>query len=145
MAAHGDLDIGLAFARIARAQRTKLAKSLAGIGLHPGQEQLLLALYEEDGMHQARLAEVLGIEAPTVTKMLQRLEAAGFVERTAHPSDGRALCVHLTPAGSALRRDVRRIWSTVNRQALKGLSDRQQSTLRTTLASIAENLGDPLV
>lgn len=140
-----DLDISMALGRVVRAQRGLLQGSLGELGLHPGQEQLLLALYEDEGITQARLAEELGVEAPTVTKMVQRLEAAGVVTRERHPEDRRALQVFLTSEGRALRRDVRRAWSNLNRKTVKGLSDRQQATLRSLLAQVADNLGEPLV
>ena len=75
----GDLNVKLM--RVARAHRTMAASLLSQVGLHPGQEALLMELWDHDGRTQADLAESLGVEPPTVTKMLQRMENADLVDR----------------------------------------------------------------
>jgi DNA-binding MarR family transcriptional regulator len=134
-------DLHVAIVRLARAHRAELARQLGGVGLHPGQEQLLAQLWMEDGRTQADLAEVLGVEPPTVTKMIGRLEVAGFVVRHPHPEDRRATQVWLTDAGWGVRRDVQRALARVARRTTAGMSERQQASLRTLMAQAAGNLG----
>lgn len=134
-------DLHVAIVRLARAHRAELARELGGVGLHPGQEHLLAQLWLEDGRTQADLADVLGVEPPTVTKMIGRLEAAGFVVRHPHPDDRRATQVWLTEAGWAVRRDVQRALTRVARRVTAGMSERQQSSLRTLMDHAAANLG----
>jgi MarR family transcriptional regulator, organic hydroperoxide resistance regulator len=91
---------------------------LAAHGVHPGQDLLLSALWREDGGTQAELAARLGIEAPTVSRALERLERAGYVRREA--GRGRSRRVYLTEAGRGLRQPVEQAW----RDADGGLSGR---------------------
>lgn len=127
-------------ARAARLARTRQAAGLAPLGLHPGQDALLRCLWETDGQTQADLAEQLGVEAPTVTKMVARLEAGGFVRRKAHPRDRRASQVWLTAQGKAVRANVNRARTRVGTRMTSGLSDRQQATLASLLRAVGDNL-----
>jgi DNA-binding MarR family transcriptional regulator len=134
----GDLNVKLM--RVARAHRTYAASLLSQVGLHPGQEALLMELWRQDGRTQANLAEALGVEPPTVTKMLQRMEAADLVSRRPDASDRRAIRVHLTPKGRRLRNRVEKLWAELEAQTVGGLSDRQQATLRNLLNAMETNL-----
>jgi DNA-binding MarR family transcriptional regulator len=134
-------DLNDALVRAARAHRTAAGSLLSGLGLHPGQDSLLAALYDEDGRTQADLAQALGVEPPTVTKMLQRMEAAGLVERAGDPNDRRALRVYLTARAKRLRPRLDKALRQLDRQASAGLSARQQSQLVAMLGQIADNLG----
>lgn len=126
--------------RVARAYRTAAAAQLSRLGLYPGQEVLLVELWRDEGRTQARLAQALGVEPPTVTKMVQRMEASGLVTRAVDPSDRRAVRVSLTPKGRALKIQVDAITAELERRTLAGLSDRQQADLRGLLATLEVNL-----
>jgi DNA-binding MarR family transcriptional regulator len=135
-------DVPNLLARAARAQRTLSASMLAPLGLHPGQDALLRCLWAADGQTQSDLVEQLGVEAPTVTKMVHRLEAGGFVKRRPHPTDRRATQVWLTASGRAIRSDVQKVRNRINRQLAAGLSPRQQATLVSLLGKVNDNLSD---
>ncbi|MCD9625562.1 MarR family winged helix-turn-helix transcriptional regulator [Rhabdothermincola salaria] len=126
--------------RVARAHRTLAASLLTQVGLHPGQEALLMELWDEDGRTQANLAAALGVEPPTVTKMLQRMEASGLVDRRPDATDRRAIRVHLTPKGRKLKTKVDKLWTELQSRTVAGLSDRQQASLRSLLNSLEANL-----
>jgi DNA-binding MarR family transcriptional regulator len=133
-------EINVALVRAARAHRVAAAQLLSEVGLHPGQEALLMELWQGDGQTQAELAEALAVEPPTITKMLQRMESAGLVQRKPHPDDRRAQLVYLTARGKRLQQKVDRLWGQLATRAVSGLSDRQQATLRSMLGTITENL-----
>ncbi len=133
-------EINTALVRAARAHRVAAAELLGEVGLHPGQEALLMELWQGDGQTQAELAESLAVEPPTITKMLQRMEAAGLVQRKPHPDDRRAQRVFLTARGKRLQQKVDRLWNQLATRAVSGLSDRQQATLRSMLHTVTENL-----
>jgi DNA-binding MarR family transcriptional regulator len=134
----GDLNVKLM--RVARAHRTVAASLLSEVGLHPGQEALLMELWDHDGRTQADLAESLGVEPPTVTKMLQRMEHGDLVDRRPDATDRRAIRVFLTPKGRRLKGKVDKLWSELETRTLGGLSDRQQSSLRSLLNTLEGNL-----
>jgi len=99
-----------------------------------------MELWEEDGRTQANLAEALGVEPPTVTKMLQRMENVGLVDRRPDRIDRRAIRVHLTAKGRRLKTKVDKLWVELEARTVAGLSDRQQATLRSLLNSLEANL-----
>lgn len=129
-------DLPLLLTRAARAQRSLTAARLADLGLYPGQDDLLRCLWRKDGQTQVELVSQLGVESPTVTKMVGRLETAGFVRRRRHPADRRATQVWLTPAGRALRPHVQRLRSASTRELVAPLTERQQATLVNLLERI---------
>lgn len=133
-------DLGTLLTRAARAQRSLVAQRLADRGLYPGQDDLLRCLWDVDGQSQTQLVRRLGVESPTVTKMVTRLEAAGFVRRRSHPADRRSTQVWLTPAGRALRADVQRIRAAAARQLTAPLTERQRATLEDLLGRIVAGL-----
>jgi MarR family transcriptional regulator, organic hydroperoxide resistance regulator len=133
-------DLNVKLMRVARAHRTMAASLLSQVGLHPGQEALLMELWDHDGRTQADLAESLGVEPPTVTKMLQRMEHADLVDRRPDATDRRAIRVHLTPKGRRLKGKVEKLWAELEHRTLDGLSDRQQSSLRSLLNTLEGNL-----
>jgi MarR family transcriptional regulator, organic hydroperoxide resistance regulator len=133
-------DVTSTISRIARVQRTAIAAELAPLGLHPGQDALLRCLWDSDGQTQSQLVATLRVEAPTVTKMVHRLEAAGFVRRRPHAGDRRATEVWLTSAGRTIRTEVNRIRTRVNRRSMAGLSPRQADSLHSLLERVADNL-----
>src|SRR3954466_3881569 len=67
--------------------RARAAALLAPLGLHPGQEVLLLELARAGPMIQAQLSGALGCEPPSVTIMIRKLEASGYVRRERAPTD----------------------------------------------------------
>lgn len=91
-----------------RAHRARLAAMLAPHGLHAGQEALLLVVWAQPGLRQAALADRLGVEPPTVSRMLERLERAGLVQRRRDAHDGRLWRIHPTPRSRLLEASVRR-------------------------------------
>jgi DNA-binding MarR family transcriptional regulator len=101
--------------------RARTAALLAPLGLHPGQEALLLELARTGPMIQAQLSEALGCEPPSVTLMTRKLEASGHIRREAAPTDKRASVVVLTDRGSALVEQIRQLWCDLAEETVRGL------------------------
>jgi DNA-binding MarR family transcriptional regulator len=131
-----------ALAKVCRAHRVHVGELLAEHGLHVGQEMVLVELWQDDGLRGGALAERLGVEHPTITKMLRRLEACGLVERRADPEDARSLRVYLTGKGRELRVPVMRCWERAERTVLAGMNARERGTFRRLLDRVRSNL-DP--
>ena len=79
--------IGYRILQALRAHRSHAEPALSALGLYPGQEMVLFQLWNEEGLTQSQLADALCVEPPTVSKALQRLEQAGFVERRQDAED----------------------------------------------------------
>jgi DNA-binding MarR family transcriptional regulator len=103
---------------------------------------VLFDLRQEDGLRGGELAVRLGVEPPTVTKMLWRLEGCGLVERHQDPTDARSFRVHLTQRGRALEEPVARCWAQYEEKALAGLSAGERRTFQKLLIRVRSNL-DP--
>jgi DNA-binding MarR family transcriptional regulator len=114
---------------------------LAAIGLHAGQEGVLKSLDRRDGQSMTELAAMLSVQPPTVTKMVGRLAAKGYVERRGSEADGRLAHVYLTDAGRDAVKKIDRMLREVERQALVGIGSKNQRRLGKMLRRIARNLG----
>ena len=127
-------------AQAAKAQRTRAGVHLSQLGLFPGQEVVLKALAESDGQTMSALAAELGVQPPTVTKMVTRLATYGFVVRQTSEKDGRLARVFLTEPGRALIDDVDRLWKRLEKEALDGFDDKDRKRLRKLLRKMEKNL-----
>jgi DNA-binding MarR family transcriptional regulator len=132
-------------AQTAKAHRSRAGTHLSRIGLHPGQESVLKVLSEEDGQTMSQLAALLSVQPPTVTKMVTRLSAQGFLRRAASETDGRLARVFLTEEGRALVETIDRSWKRLEREALAGLDDKDRKKLRKLLRQVEKNLGSRTV
>ena len=75
------------------------------LGITYPQYLVLHTLWEEDGRTVGAIADRLDLESSTVTPLVKRLEAAGFVARERNTQDERRVHVKLTPRGLAMRED----------------------------------------
>lgn len=76
---------------------------LDGLGLTYPQYLVLNVLWREDGQPVGQIAGKLALESSTLTPLLKRLEASGFVKRTRNPANERQVVVALTNEGRGLR------------------------------------------
>src|SRR5581483_4272561 len=120
--------------------RARAATLLAPLGLHPGQEALLLELARSGPMIQAQLSDALGCEPPSVTLMTRKLEASGHVRRGPAPSDKRASVVELTDRGKALADQVKRLWCGLAEETVAGLPAQTVAELPSILGSLTSNV-----
>ncbi|CAN5511499.1 MarR family transcriptional regulator [soil metagenome] len=89
--------------RLARLYRREVNRALAEHGLSDARALPVLHIARSGGgMRQGHLAEELGVEGPSLVRILDQLCAAGLVERRDDPKDGRAKTLHLTSEGDAL-------------------------------------------
>src|SRR3954464_9679814 len=126
-------------ARLLRKRLEQRARA-AGIGLSRAQWQGLANIARGEGVNRAGLAGILDIEPITLVRLLDRLEAMGFVERRLDPRDRRQRNLFLTDqAGPELER-VRELGAEVREEALAGLDDASRRRLLTELGGIKANL-----
>ncbi|UUY00770.1 MarR family winged helix-turn-helix transcriptional regulator [Sphingomonas sp. J315] len=79
---------------------------LDSLGVTYPQYLVLSTLWEKDGQTISAIADRLALEPSTITPLMKRLEAAGFVSRQRNPNDERQVQVFLTAKGKALRREA---------------------------------------
>ncbi|MEV6344220.1 MarR family winged helix-turn-helix transcriptional regulator [Actinoplanes sp. NPDC051851] len=129
-----------AIVRVARLHRMLAGQLLRRVGLHPGQELVMMQLWNGGPQRQADLVQVLGSDAATMTRTIQRLEHAGFVRRCPCADDRRASIVVPTPASLALREQVERIWAQVEEQTVGDLTEAERADALRVLHRVEENL-----
>src|SRR5258706_5512843 len=123
-------------AQLCKAHRGQAEALLSDIGLHTGQEILLMHMWLNDGCIQTELVDELCVQPATITKSLDRLEAAGFVQRRADADDRRVSRVYLTDSGRALEKKVEAVWQALETVSFGPLSRQEQETLRRLLPKI---------
>src|ERR1700680_3989510 len=72
------------------------------ISLNLSQAKTLVRLEKNEGVSQARLAELAEVDAMAMVRILDRMEADGLLERRPDPADRRARCLYLTPKAKPL-------------------------------------------
>jgi DNA-binding MarR family transcriptional regulator len=107
---------------------------LEPMGLTHPQYLVMLALWEHDPRSGRELAELLQLDPGTLTPLLKRLEAAGYLTRRRDPADERSLAITLTPAGRALRDRAERIPPAIIERL--GMSLEELQDLRTMLNTV---------
>ncbi|MCC3762966.1 MarR family transcriptional regulator [Glycomyces sp. TRM65418] len=108
------------------------------LGLTYPQFLVLMALWETDGLTVTALGDALQLDSGTVSPLLKRLEAAGFVERRRESGDERRVTVHLTEAGAALESRGCEITRVVGGAA--GMSPEELTALRDRLNAFTESV-----
>lgn len=129
-----------AFRTIAMRHRAMAGTLLGRLGLHPGQEVLLLELDANGPRTQAQLATASGCEAPTITHSARKLEDAGLIVRRPSPDDRRVTIVELSERGQALMPALRRAWRDLAEHSVDDLSAAEISRLLSTLEDLAARL-----
>jgi DNA-binding MarR family transcriptional regulator len=135
-----DRALGFLVADIARLLRRSMDRRLQSLGLTQAQWRAIVHLSRSEGMTQVALAESLEIQPITLTRLIDRMESAGWVERRTHPLDRRAVQLYLTAQSQPiLEKTHARAGDTLN-DATRGIAPRAQRQLLGTLEQIKQNL-----
>jgi DNA-binding MarR family transcriptional regulator len=113
---------------------------LEKLGLYRGQPPVLRALWETEGLTQTELAAQMKITPATMTKMLQRMEKAGFIYRKPDPGDQRVSRVYLTETGRSVQKDVEATWGRMNEETFANFTPEEHALLRRFLLQVRSNL-----
>jgi DNA-binding MarR family transcriptional regulator len=120
---------------------TKFYKPLLEpLGLTYPQYVVMLALWEGDGITVSQLGERVALDSGTLTPLLKRLEAAGFIQRLRDTADERRVLLQLTPRGRALRQRAARVPQAVAQAAGCGVDE--ITSLVTRLQALRDRIAD---
>ena len=114
--------------------------ALSEHGVRVGQHFVLEQLWREDGLTPGELAKRIGVETPTVTRAVQRMEAADLAQREPDLEDARLVRVRLTERGRELEEVVPEIMNRVWDEALEGFSEEERAQLRRMMERVLSNL-----
>jgi MarR family transcriptional regulator for hemolysin len=112
----------------------------AGIDLTSGERRTLAHAARAGAVRQNMLAERMGLEAMTLSAYLDRLEAAGLVERRPDPTDRRAKIVHLTGAADSILKAIRPISAGIHADASRDIPQEDWGRLLEQLKLVRETL-----
>jgi MarR family multiple antibiotic resistance transcriptional regulator len=115
---------------------TSLAK--AGVELTMTQAGILFLLKRKDMRTMSELGEVFDIDNSAVTRLVDRLEKNGIVERRPAPGDRRAFRIHVTPKGLESLEKAKKIIMGVNEELKKGFTPEEVESYKKVLTSILE-------
>lgn len=114
------------------------AALLRQLGLHPGQELVLMHLYARDPQTQSELLASIGVDHSTLSKALRRMQAAGLLVRERAGHDRRVMVVRLTDKGRSLREPIAAMWRALEEVTLCNLSPQQAEDLMAAAYSIVD-------
>lgn len=114
-------DPGILIVKLAHVMSNELDSKLRTYGVTISQWLLLRYVWVQEGRSQVELQELLGLEAATVTGLLQRMTNQGWVQRRPDPANKRVQRVYLTERGRALEL-VTAPLVEVNERALRGFT-----------------------
>lgn len=129
---------------IARLLRSDMDRRIAasGIGLTPGELRLLAQAARAGRVRQSRLAELIGVEAMTVSTYVDRLEARGLIERLPDPGDRRAKLVGLTDAADAVLVELKNLAEVARRDFSQNVVPEDWARMHAALKTVRCNLSD---
>jgi DNA-binding MarR family transcriptional regulator len=105
-------------------------------------EALVLLYFSRRGaLPLGKMGERLQVHPTSITSIMRRLEASGYVRREPHPEDGRAVLAHLTDAGRAVVSDATRDLVAAD-FGLGALDEQRLATLTDLLRPVRQSAGD---
>jgi DNA-binding MarR family transcriptional regulator len=139
-----DLNTGLRFGflihDVSRLRRVVVDRALRPLGITRSQWWVLAFLSRRDGMTQTALAADLDLTKVAIGGLLDRMEAAGFVERRSDQHDGRARRVFLTRAGAKMVNTIRASVESVELGILERIPEEALSQAADTLTTLKDTL-----
>lgn len=111
-----------------------------GISLTLAQCKALVRLERNEGVSQARLAELADVEPMTMVRILDRMEADGLLERRPDPADRRARRLHLTSKARPLLDEIWRLSDLTRTEVFAGVGRREREAFLDVLERIHGNI-----
>jgi len=134
--------IGLQLSRTAKVLSRAFDEALAAAGGSLPVWLVLVSLKAQRHGRQRHLAEAVGVEGPTLTHHLNKMETAGLVTRTTDPQNRRVHRVELTEAGEAAFGRLRQAAVKFDRRIRAGITEEELADLTATLGRLRLNAGE---
>ena len=137
--------IGLLVHDVSRLLRRRIDHQAQAIGLTSAQWRVLAAvsraeMHGEEPLHQATLAEMMDMEPITLSRQVDRMEAAALIERRPDPADRRIKHLYLTEAARPLVEKFRSVAASCYSNVLNGIGDDEVERVVDVLTRIRANL-----
>ena len=133
-------DLPFEIAETAHAMRRAFDRRATSLGVTRAQWKVLFRLTRFPGLRQVELAEMLDVEPITLSRILDRLEEAGLVERAPDPADRRAWRLQVTEKAKPLVTKLQALGTDLVDEAFEGVAQSELERVRNVLAHVRENL-----
>ncbi|HEX7930182.1 MAG TPA: MarR family transcriptional regulator [Sphingomicrobium sp.] len=133
-------DLPFEIAETAHALRKAFDRRASALGVTRAQWKVLFRLTRFPGLRQVELADMLDIEPITLTRILDRLEEAGLVERQRDPDDRRAWRLQVTDKAKPLVERLKLLGSELVNEAFADIDRSELDQVRGVLARVRENV-----
>jgi MarR family transcriptional regulator for hemolysin len=110
------------------------------ISLNLAQAKTLTRLEKNQGVSQARLAELAEVDAMAMVRILDRMEADGLLERRPDPADRRARCLYLTAKAKPILGEIWRLSDETREELFAGVGKADREVFMSVLERIHDNL-----
>jgi MarR family transcriptional regulator for hemolysin len=110
------------------------------IALNLSQAKALVRLEKNEGVSQARLAELAEVDAMAMVRILDRMEADGLLERRPDPGDRRARCLYLTARARPILSEIWRLSEETRAEVFAGVGKAERDLFMTVLERIHDNI-----
>jgi MarR family transcriptional regulator for hemolysin len=128
-----------------RLWRLALDKRLKHLGIgQSGWVTIAMIAKSAEPMSQRALADLVGVEGPSMVSMLDRLERDGFVTRALSPTDRRVKLVHLTDAGRTMYAEVMKVATAFRADLLADVDPAALVAATTLLETLRKRIEDAL-
>ncbi|HVH37803.1 MAG TPA: MarR family transcriptional regulator, partial [Sphingomicrobium sp.] len=127
-------------AETAHALRRAFDRRAVTLGVTRAQWKVLFRLSRTPGLRQVELADMLDVEPITLSRIIDRLQEAGLVERVADPADRRAWRLQVTDKAQPLIAKLRKLAEVLVDEAFAGITPDEIATMRINLQKIRDNL-----
>ncbi|CAM3417533.1 MarR family winged helix-turn-helix transcriptional regulator [Marinicrinis lubricantis] len=108
--------------------------------LTKGQYLYLVRIYENPGIIQEKLAEMIKVDRTTAARAIKKLEMNGFIEKKDDPHNKKIKKLFPTEKGQQVYPFLKRENDHSNRSALEGFSEREADTLYNLLQKVRKNI-----
>ncbi|MBP0439397.1 MarR family transcriptional regulator [Tianweitania sediminis] len=132
---------GFMLHEVARLFRGRIEARVGRHGLSEAQLRLLMRLWKEEGATQARLAQILEVEPISISRLLDRMEQGGWIERRQDARDRRVRKIFTTEKTRGIRDAVKDTAAQVMEEALAGVPSEARDIIYDGLETMARNLG----
>lgn len=134
--------IGYLLADVSRLLRRDFDRRVKALGLTQAQWRAIIHLAREEGINQATLAERLEVKPITLGRLIDRMQAAGWVERKADTDDRRVSLLFLTDQAQPVLDEMHAHAEEAMKNLLAGVPRKSQVELEKALTLMKQNLAD---
>jgi MarR family transcriptional regulator for hemolysin len=132
-------NFGFLLKEVSRRYVNRFEVRAAEIPLNLAQAKALVRLDKNEGVSQARLAELAEVDPMTMVRILDRMEAEGLLERRPDPADRRARCLYLTAKAKPILGEIWRLSDEIRAEIFAGVSQAEREQFMTVLQRLYDN------